>query len=131
VCGRTFSQSQAGQFCPNDSAFLQGHEKKAGIQSGIESAKTMQTRYDLAVPHVLVNIPRRPLKAVHDTDLENVLTRLGLLESLKEGKLQCGICGNVVTVDDLRCIYPDATKIKVCCGRPECFERAFAKTGAK
>ena len=83
------------------------------------------------MPDDLVGIPQKPLRAVHDADLEGVLRNLGLLESLRQGQLQCGVCGNRVTLETLRCIYPEGTKIKVCCDRPECFEKAFEKVEAK
>ena len=79
----------------------------------------------------MVDIPKKLLRAVHDTDLEGVLQSLGLLEGLRRGQLQCGVCGNTVTFENLRCIYPQGSKIKVCCDRPECFEKAFEKVDAK
>jgi len=67
------------------------------------------------------------VKAVHDKDLENVLTDLGLLQSLREGRLRCAMCECVVSIENLQCIFPKGSEIKVCCDKPDCFARVVAR----
>ncbi len=68
------------------------------------------------------------IKAVHDSDLEKFLAKLGLLDKIKEGKIRCGICGEVITLDNFLCVYPEEGQIKVCCNKRECYEKVFAKS---
>jgi hypothetical protein len=79
----------------------------------------------------LVGLPRKSMKAILDIDLEKVLTNLGILESLRQGQLTCGVCGELVTEQNLRCIYPQGTEVRVCCDRPGCVEKAFSNVKRK
>ena len=45
------------------------------------------------------------VKAIHDSDLERVLRRLGLYEKLARGELKCAICGRPLTLDNLGGLY--------------------------
>ena len=67
------------------------------------------------------------IKAVHDSDLEKFLERLRLLDKIKEGKIRCSICGEVVTLENFLCVYPEDGQIKVCCNKRECYEQVFSK----
>lgn len=79
----------------------------------------------------LVNLPKKGLKAVLENDLERVLANLGILESLRQGQLTCGVCGELVTEQNLRCIYPQGTEVRACCDRLGCFEKAFSSVERK
>jgi hypothetical protein len=79
----------------------------------------------------LVNLERKRLKAVHDADLEKVLAGLGLLDQLNQNRLRCALCGGLVSKENLGCIFPHQTEVKVCCDKPECFEEALAKAKAR
>jgi hypothetical protein len=68
----------------------------------------------------VVSLPRKELWAVHDSDVEDFLERLGLLNPIKEGKLLCAQCGQVVTLDSFGAAYPDVSEIKVVCDKLEC-----------
>ncbi len=68
------------------------------------------------------------IKAVHDSDLEKFLAKLGLLNKIKEGKIRCSICGDVITLDNFLCIYPEEGQIRVCCNKRDCYEKVFAKS---
>lgn len=70
---------------------------------------------------------RITIKAVHDKDLEKFLAKLGLLEKIKRGELRCSICGEIITLENFFCVYPEEGKIKVCCNRRECYEKVLAK----
>ena len=59
------------------------------------------------------------LNAVHDDDLEKLLSNLGLLEKLKKGQLKCKFTGNVITFDNLYSIFPESGAIKIVCNSPE------------
>ncbi|RLI74981.1 hypothetical protein DRP04_13970 [Archaeoglobales archaeon] len=67
------------------------------------------------------------IKAVHDKDLEKFLAKLGLLEKIEKKELRCSICGEVITLENFLCVYPENGKIKVCCNKKECYEKVLAK----
>ena len=67
------------------------------------------------------------IKAVHDSDLEKFLAKLNLLEKIKKKELRCSICGEIITMENLVCVYPENGEIKVCCNERECYEKVFEK----
>ena len=68
------------------------------------------------------------VKAVHEKDLEQLLNNLGLSEVMARGELKCGICGVIITLDNLLCVYPSGDEVKVCCNKRECYEKVFKRT---
>ena len=40
------------------------------------------------------------LKAVYESDLQNVLTQLGILDSIIAGEIKCGVCGETIDLDN-------------------------------
>ena len=64
---------------------------------------------------------KHTIRAIHEQDLGELLKSLGLLEFMSKGELTCGICGSVVNLDNLLCIYPSGQEIKVCCKNVECY----------
>lgn len=62
------------------------------------------------------------IRAVHEQDLEELLKSLGLSELMAKGELKCGICGSIVNLENLLCIYPSSDEVKVCCKNQECYK---------
>jgi len=67
------------------------------------------------------------IKAVHEQDLGELLNNLGLSEPIARGELRCGICGSIVNLDNLLCIYPSGDEVKVCCKNPECYKQVLGE----
>ena len=67
------------------------------------------------------------IKAVHSDDLEQYLESLGLLSSIKEGRFLCSICGKIITLENILCIYPENQEVKFCCDSSECYEVILKK----
>lgn len=63
------------------------------------------------------------IKAVHEQDLGDLLNRLGLSEVMMQGELTCGVCGSIVNLSNLLCVYPSNDEVKVCCSNLKCHER--------
>ena len=59
------------------------------------------------------------LNAVHDDDLIVLLEKLNLLDKIKEGQIKCKFTKEVITLDNLHCIFPEEGIIKVICDTPE------------
>ena len=71
---------------------------------------------------------RLNLKAVWDSDLEELLRNIGALEPLVHGELACKVCGQSVDLDNLGAILPRNQGISVTCGTVECV-RAVTASG--
>ncbi len=64
------------------------------------------------------------VKAIHDSDLEKVLKKLGLYERLIRGELKCAICGRPLTLENLGGLYRENGEVKLVCNRIECLVEA-------
>ena len=65
---------------------------------------------------------KHTIRAVHEQDLEELLNSLGLSALMAKGELKCGICGSIVNLENLLCIYPLGNEVKVCCKNQECYK---------
>ncbi len=68
---------------------------------------------------------RQRVKAVHEDDLEALLRSLGLLESVLSGQAVCSFCGSVMTLDNLRLVFPQRGRVSLCCDALACVQRAL------
>ncbi|WP_438989510.1 hypothetical protein [Polaribacter sp.] len=59
------------------------------------------------------------LNAVHDDDLEPLLTKLNLLEKVKNGQAKCKFTNEIITLENLHSIFPEEGTIKLVCDSPE------------
>lgn len=64
------------------------------------------------------------VKAIHDSDLEKVLRKLGLYERLTRGELHCSICNRTLTLENLGGLYKEGGEVKLVCNRIECLVKA-------
>ena len=71
------------------------------------------------------------IRAVGEDHLEQYLASLGQLEALERGELTCGVCGSAITKDNLRCLYPFADEIRVCCSQLACYGRVVLQMGER
>jgi hypothetical protein len=67
--------------------------------------------------------------AIHRRDMESILIDLGLFDALLAGSLSCGICGRVLTLDTLQCLYLEESEIRLCCTNVECYVRVVSERG--
>lgn len=63
------------------------------------------------------------IKVINDSDLEHYLQSLGILEDVRNKKIHCKFCGQVVTLDNLQVLFPHENKINIICNRKKCMER--------
>ncbi len=68
---------------------------------------------------------KKEIKAVHDDDLETLLSNLNILNDVKSGKKKCRFCGCVIDLDNLEAIFPDSGDIKFVCSNPECLKQFY------
>lgn len=73
-----------------------------------------------------------PLHAIYDDDLEKLLENIGLLATLKAGKLHCHVCSDPITLESFYAAYPNSGAVRVVCSKPRCikeFTMAVAASG--
>jgi len=67
------------------------------------------------------------VKAIHDSDLEKVLKKLGIYEKLVNGKYRCHICGVALSLDNLGGLYKENGEIRLVCNKIECLVEAVER----
>jgi hypothetical protein len=63
---------------------------------------------------------KEALHAVYDDDLMELLEHLGVARRFEQGRLNCAVCGDVITWDNLNGLFPEGGQVKVGCTRPAC-----------
>jgi len=72
-----------------------------------------------------LSIARVIIRAIHDTDLVKVLTRLGLYEGVVEGRYRCFVCGERITLDNIGGLFKSRDgKINFVCNNMKCLMTA-------
>jgi hypothetical protein len=72
---------------------------------------------------------RHEIRAIHESNLEEMLKGLGILEDVREGRIKCKFCGKKITLKNLGCLYPKDNDISVCCNDSKCFVLAIQDSG--
>lgn len=62
----------------------------------------------------------RQLRAVHEMDLDRLLTSLGVKELLHDGKMHCKFCKITMTKDNIYSLFKEAGTVAFVCDKPEC-----------
>jgi len=62
------------------------------------------------------------IPAVHDSDLQGVLTSAGLYSDYIKNKIKCKFCNDIITNENLCAIMPDSGSIKLICNKEECIK---------
>ncbi len=63
---------------------------------------------------------REKVQAVHDNQLKEFFSNLGLLQKLKTGDLKCKFCKEPLTNENIYSIFPQGGDIKITCDKPRC-----------
>lgn len=71
---------------------------------------------------------KEKIHAVSDSNLDHLIENLGLKEDLTSGKLWCHCCGTKLSRDNIGCIYPINSEIRLCCITIECLQKALDET---
>jgi hypothetical protein len=69
---------------------------------------------------------RRPLRAVHEPDLQSFLQSLGLLDQVQRRLGKCTVCGDTVGIDNLGAVSPAQGGANLICNKPHCVAGAVA-----
>lgn len=63
---------------------------------------------------------KETLRTVDDSDLEQLLKNLGVLNAVKSGEAKCKYCKDVITLDNLIALFPEGGNVKFVCNKSEC-----------
>lgn len=69
---------------------------------------------------------RIDIPAVHDKDLEKLLTELQVIDSFVAGKIHCPNCGTVITWENLFALKVKNSEVLMYCDKINCKEKASA-----
>lgn len=62
------------------------------------------------------------LKTLYETDLEEYLQRIDVLEDIKKGVVRCKFCDGTITFDNIHALFPESCQVKFVCDKPECIK---------
>lgn len=65
---------------------------------------------------------KKKINLVHDSNLEELLRSLGILDDFKNGKKRCKFCKRVVNFSNLHSLFKESGDIKLVCNSPECIK---------
>ena len=68
--------------------------------------------------------PKTELKAVHKTDLKDVLQKFNQYDALIEGNVHCRICNSVLNLKNIGSLKLVDEKLLFTCNEPKCYGSA-------
>ena len=72
---------------------------------------------------------KHTIKAVHESDLNQLLSDLELLDKIKDSEVKCWFCETVVTESSVYSIMPVSGELKISCNAPRCVRQCIAWLG--
>lgn len=62
--------------------------------------------------------------AFHEKEVETILLKLELLETVRKGDVKCAICGKTITQGNLGALLKKGNDILIICDDPNCIQKA-------
>ncbi len=75
------------------------------------------------IKNIFKRLQKSNIKAVHDSDLQDVLTSLGVFEKVSNGNATCTFCNTNVNLDNLEAVYKERGSIKFICSKDDCVSK--------
>lgn len=63
---------------------------------------------------------KKELNAVHEKDLETLLEKVNLKADFIDRKLKCKFCGEIVDINNIYSVLPQAGMFNLICDKPDC-----------
>jgi len=64
---------------------------------------------------------KRELKAIHTSDLTDILQKLDVIMDFKNGKISCNVCGDLITFENIGSLKKIIDKVIFTCNKPSCY----------
>lgn len=80
-------------------------------------------RFSRAIKSFFYRLKKLKIKAVHDGDLNDVLSSLGVLHKVQNGEAICEFCKGTVSFDNLGAVFNEKGNIKFICSKPDCISK--------
>lgn len=80
-------------------------------------------RFPQIIKSFFHRLKKSKIKAVHDSDLNGVLSSLGVLQKVQNGEAICEFCKDVVSIENLEAIFNEGGNIKFICSKPDCVSK--------
>lgn len=62
----------------------------------------------------------KQLNTVHEKDLDNLLSKIGVKEKFDAGQMNCKFCKEPVNKNNLYSVFPESASINMVCDKPVC-----------
>ena len=63
---------------------------------------------------------KKEIKAVHERDLDNLLTKISKKDDFYSGYLKCKFCKEIITKQNLYSLFTESGSINFICDKPKC-----------
>ena len=57
------------------------------------------------------------LSVVHEDDIATLMSSLGILNKVNDGRIKCKFCQRKTSADNIHSIFPEAGSIKIVCDK--------------
>ena len=74
-------------------------------------------------------MPKEGIKAVHDDDLEDFLSSIGLLHDVRAGEARCKFCREILDLESIQAVFPESGSVSVVCNRERCINDFLRYSG--
>lgn len=71
---------------------------------------------------------KKEVKAVHERDLDNLLTKISKKDDFDAGNIKCKFCKTVINNDNLYSLFSESGAIQFICDNPQCIEEFMSHT---
>ncbi len=69
---------------------------------------------------------KRSVPVIHGSDLTKVLKDIGLYEKVKAGEVNCSLCDETISEENIEFMFMRDGKIQFCCSVNRCFDKLFS-----
>jgi len=63
------------------------------------------------------------INAVFEDNLKEVLIKLKLLDPINNGEIVCRVCGDVISLETIGCMFPLDDEVQFCCDKILCIQK--------
>lgn len=69
------------------------------------------------------------IKAILDSDFENLLRKLNVYDDVVNGNVECFYCHDTVNLENIAMVFPKEGAVCFCCDKKECTDKLIKQRG--